>query len=45
MALLEKYKEEMTGLGIPEERIELKTPVRRLGVAQDIIEFAQEKAV
>ena len=43
MALLEKYKEEMAGLGIPEERIELKTQVRRLGVAQDIIEYAQEK--
>lgn len=42
LSLLEKYKKEMTGLGIPEERIELKTQVRQLGLAQDIIEYAQE---
>jgi nucleotide-binding universal stress UspA family protein len=42
MALLENYREEMTGKGVDKERIELKTQVRHLGLAQDIIEYAQE---
>lgn len=42
LSLLESYRDEMTGLGIPAERIELKTQVRQLGLAQDIIEYAQE---
>ena len=43
MALLEKYKAEMVSLGLDESRIELQTQVRQLGLAQDIIEYAQEK--
>jgi len=42
MKLLESYKEEMISLGVDGERIELKTEVRKLGLAQDIIEYAQE---
>ena len=43
LSLLESYRDEMTGMGIPADRIELKTQVRQLGLAQDIIEYAQEK--
>ena len=43
LVLLEKYREEMVGTGISHGRIELKTQVRQLGLAQDIIEYAQEK--
>lgn len=43
MGLLEKYKAEMISLGLDETRIEFKTQVRQLGLAQDIIEYAQEK--
>ncbi|MDD9304418.1 MAG: universal stress protein [Desulfobacter sp.] len=41
-AILEKFKGQMLELGVDESRIELKTQVRQLGVAQDIIEFAHE---
>lgn len=43
LSLLESYRDEMTGMGIPADRIELKTQVRQLGMAKDIIEYAQEK--
>jgi len=43
LSLLESYRDKMTGMGIPADRIELKTQVRQLGLAQDIIEYAQEK--
>lgn len=43
LSLLESYRDEMTGMGIPANRIELKTQVRQLGMAKDIIEYAQEK--
>ena len=43
LSLLESYRDEMTGMGIPADRIELKTQVRQLGLAQDIIEYAQKK--
>ncbi|MCG8616442.1 MAG: universal stress protein [Desulfobacterales bacterium] len=42
MTLLESYKAEMISLGVDEECITLKTEVRKLGLAQDIIEYAQE---
>lgn len=43
MALLETCEAEMTSLGVAPDRIKLKTQIRRLGVAHDIIEYAQEK--
>lgn len=43
MSILEKFRDEMCSLGVDESRIRLKTQVRQLGLAQDIIEYAQEK--
>jgi nucleotide-binding universal stress UspA family protein len=43
MSFLEKYKADMVGMGIPEERIQIKTQARKIGLAKDIIELAQEK--
>ncbi|MDX9818195.1 MAG: universal stress protein [Desulfococcus multivorans] len=42
-ALLEKYKNLMVDEGIDETHIESKTAPRNLGLAKDIIEFAQKK--
>nr|WP_320015743.1 universal stress protein [uncultured Desulfobacter sp.] len=42
ISLLESYRDEMIGMGIPADRIELKTQVRQLGLAKDIIEYAQK---
>ena len=43
MAILEKFRAEMIAIGVEASRIEIKTQVRQLGLAQDIIEYAQEK--
>ncbi len=42
-AMLEKYREIMMEAGVDERHIELKTAPRKLGLARDIIEFAQKK--
>ena len=42
-ALLEKYRDYMIDEGVDETHIELKTAPRKLGLARDIIEFAQQK--
>lgn len=42
-ALLEKYKNFMMDEGVDEKHVELKTAQRKLGLAKDIIEFAQKK--
>jgi nucleotide-binding universal stress UspA family protein len=42
-ALLEKYKDYMVDEGVDEKNVELKTDPRKLGLARDIIEFAQKK--
>jgi nucleotide-binding universal stress UspA family protein len=41
--LLEKQKTAMLEAGVDESHIELKSESRKLGLAKDIIEFAQEK--
>jgi nucleotide-binding universal stress UspA family protein len=42
LALLEKTKSEMVRMGIEENKIGIKTRSRMLGVAKDIIEYAQQ---
>lgn len=41
--LLETHKATMIGAGIPEDRLETLTVPRKLGLAKDIIDLAQEK--
>ena len=43
LALLEKHQEEMVRIGIDPERIETVNITRQLGVAKDIIDYAQER--
>lgn len=43
LELLEKHKARMIAAGIPENRLESKTIPRKLGLAKDIIDLAQEK--
>lgn len=43
--LLNRLKSEMTEAGFPEDRIRLMTRPRELGLAQDVIEYAQKKMV
>lgn len=43
MTILNALKSEMTDAGFPEERIRLLTRPRELGLAQDVIEYAQKK--
>jgi nucleotide-binding universal stress UspA family protein len=38
--LLESQKQQLTGLGVPEEAIETSTKPRTLGVAKDILEYS-----
>ncbi|MDJ0914151.1 MAG: universal stress protein [Desulfobacterales bacterium] len=40
--ILEQYKDHMLGLGIDEDRIEIVTRPRKLGLAKDIIDFGHE---
>ncbi len=42
MAVLHNLRSEMTQAGFPEDRIELVTHPRELGLAQDVIEYAQK---
>jgi nucleotide-binding universal stress UspA family protein len=42
MKILEQLKSEMTDAGFPEDRIQLLTRPRQLGLAQDVIEYAQK---
>jgi nucleotide-binding universal stress UspA family protein len=42
-ALLEKYRDYLVDGGVDETHIELKTEPRKLGLARDIIEYAQKK--
>jgi nucleotide-binding universal stress UspA family protein len=43
MKILNDLKSEMTDAGFPEDRIRLLTRPRELGLAQDVIEYAQKK--
>ncbi|EMS80563.1 MULTISPECIES: universal stress protein [Desulfotignum] len=43
MELLNRLKSEMTDAGFPKDRIRLLTRPRELGLAQDVIEYAQKK--
>jgi nucleotide-binding universal stress UspA family protein len=43
MKILNDLKSEMTDAGFPEDRIRLLTSPRELGLAQDVIEYAQKK--
>lgn len=43
IGLLEKYKSFMIEEGVDESHIEVKTEPRKLGLAKDIIEYAQKK--
>jgi nucleotide-binding universal stress UspA family protein len=42
MKLLEKYKQEMVSMGVAKRRIDLTTRPRSLGLAKDVLDYAQE---